>query len=113
MNTITSPVAARAPRLIAAPLPIEYGERITRAPRAAASPGVSSLEPSSTTISSTPGMTDRTPSSVRGKPPASFFAGRTTLTFIDTPRCCPYSAYCIRRAGLPKLACSVPRCVSL
>src|SRR5690606_28640043 len=85
MNTRISPLAARAPRLMAAPLPIEYGLDSTRAPCAAATSAVSSVEPSSTTISSASGWAWRSRGSVWRRPSASFLAGRMTDRRMDSP----------------------------
>ena len=52
MIRMYSPVAPRMPLFTAAPLPLLYGCRITRAPAAAARALVSSVEPSSTTSTS-------------------------------------------------------------
>src|SRR5215472_13127083 len=52
MIRTNSPVAVRIPLLTAAPLPLLYGWRMTRAPALSARVAVSSLDPSSTTTSS-------------------------------------------------------------
>lgn len=52
MNTKTSPEASRAPVLMAAPLPREYEWRTQNTPLAAHTASVSSVDPSSTTITS-------------------------------------------------------------
>src|SRR5690554_5044038 len=92
MNTITSPPAARAPLLMAAPLPMLYGWRTTRAPACSAIAAVPSAEPSSTTMISASGQAARTPGNTMARPAASLRAGRT-----------------IEREMSPIVAFSVPR----
>src|SRR5690606_36818018 len=79
MKIRISPVAWRAPRLIAAPLPIKYGAPRTTATCARETSAVASVEPSSTTRSSAPGMSSRNAARVLRRPSASFFAGRMIL----------------------------------
>ena len=79
MNTRMSPVAARAPRLIAAPLPIEYGEDRQSTPLLLQMPRVSSVEPSSTTMISASGCAARRRGSSAASAGASFLAGRMML----------------------------------
>ena len=79
MNTRTSPAALRAPVLIAAPLPSEYGCRTTRAPQAWLTDTVASVDPSSTTRISAAGNSAINWASNGGRLAASFLAGRMML----------------------------------
>src|SRR5688500_9441740 len=68
------------PVFTAAPLPLLYGWRITRAPAASARCAVASLEPSSTTMISRPAAPSRRLPTTAAMDSSSFIAGMT----IDT-----------------------------
>ncbi len=82
MNTRMSPLAARVPRLIAAPLPIEYGEDRQVTLLFLQMLRVSSVEPSSITMISASGCAARNCGSSTVSAGASFLAGRMMLSWF-------------------------------
>src|SRR5512139_1993695 len=68
------------PVFTAAPLPLLYGWRMTRAPAASARAAVASVEPSSTTSTSRHGAAWRSIETTPAIASCSFMAGRTTET---------------------------------
>src|SRR3712207_3158527 len=77
---MNSPVAVRMPVFTAAPFPLLYGCRTTRAPAAAARAPVASLDPSSTTITSCQSAAARRRATTSPIASASFIAGMTRET---------------------------------
>src|SRR5207244_9454916 len=78
MMSTKVPVAARMPVFTAAPLPLLYGCRMTRAPAAGARVAVSSADPSSTTRISCHGAAARRPPTSVSIVGPSLNAGMTT-----------------------------------
>lgn len=93
MKTMTSPVAARAPRLMTAPLPMECGEASTRTRKPAATATVSSWRRRTRRSFPRRASIPAARAVCGGDAWPRFLAGKTTLTFTATPNDPPSLLY--------------------